>query len=595
MISYFPVVTGSLTVSGSVNISGGITASGGITISGSIASASFASTASFVALAQSASNAVSAQTASFANTFNVAGTLTATTLVVQTITSSVNFVTGSTRFGSVIGNTHVFTGSMAVSGGLVVTTTAPELTVNATGVTLGNVITDTHNITGSVSISGSLTGSSATFSGNVGIGTSSPDRKLVVVSSGAGVEAARFTDGARADLVIGFPSSGVAMITSEFGTAGDLAFGSGTSRTERMRITSGGNVGIGASINPQNLLEVSSAGGSPRIRVGTLQNNDNTARFEAITSNGTSVANSAWLRVNDAGGFSLGQSDYTKTGGDSGNFANLSSEVEYPRITVSPGGNVGIGTSSPVEKFTVVTGTNYAAAFNTSDIGDTTTRIVLGGLTTGGGGSGGSAAIGAAHYHAATAQSSLVFYVHDGSNLQERMRITSGGDVLINNTSTYGANLNVKGKGATGDTFAVIVADSNNATSFAVRNDKLISAPGIYGYAYASTANVFVQSDGYLGRNTSSLKYKHSVEDYTRGLDDVLKIRPVLYESKNPSEAGKKFTGFIAEEIDALGLTEFVQYAEDGTPDALQYPHFVALLVKAIQELKAEINELKNK
>jgi hypothetical protein len=116
MISYFPVVTGSLTVEGSVNISGGITASGGITISGSIASASFASTASFVALAQSASNAVSAQTASFANTLTVAGNLTAQTLVVQTITSSVDFVTGSTRFGSVIGNTHIFTGSMSVSG-----------------------------------------------------------------------------------------------------------------------------------------------------------------------------------------------------------------------------------------------------------------------------------------------------------------------------------------------------------------------------------------------------------------------------------------------------------------------------------------------
>jgi len=121
MISYFPVVTGSLSVSGSVNISGGITASGGITISGSIASASFASTASFVALAQSASNAVSAATASFANTLTVAGNLTAQTLVVQTITSSVDFVTGSTRFGSSLStSTHQFTGSVSITGSLAV-------------------------------------------------------------------------------------------------------------------------------------------------------------------------------------------------------------------------------------------------------------------------------------------------------------------------------------------------------------------------------------------------------------------------------------------------------------------------------------------
>jgi len=46
----------------------------------------------------------------------VTGSITAQTLVVQTITSSVDFVTGSTRFGSISENTHQFTGSMSVSG-----------------------------------------------------------------------------------------------------------------------------------------------------------------------------------------------------------------------------------------------------------------------------------------------------------------------------------------------------------------------------------------------------------------------------------------------------------------------------------------------
>jgi len=118
MISYFPVVTGSLVVLGNVSVSGSINTSGSITISGSITSASFASTASFVALAQSASNAVNAQTASSADNFLTRGTLTAQTLVVQTITSSVDFVTGSTRFGTIAANTHQFTGSMSVSGSI---------------------------------------------------------------------------------------------------------------------------------------------------------------------------------------------------------------------------------------------------------------------------------------------------------------------------------------------------------------------------------------------------------------------------------------------------------------------------------------------
>jgi hypothetical protein len=89
-----------------------------------------ASTASYIQTAQTASyvlnavsssyatNALNAQTASYANNFTVAGTLSAQTIVVQTITSSVDFVTGSTRFGSNTGNTHQFTGSVSVSGSL---------------------------------------------------------------------------------------------------------------------------------------------------------------------------------------------------------------------------------------------------------------------------------------------------------------------------------------------------------------------------------------------------------------------------------------------------------------------------------------------
>jgi hypothetical protein len=99
----------------------------------------------------------------------------------------------------------------------------------------------------------------------------------------------------------------------------------------------GNNVGIGSSINPVYKLEVSVAGGSQRIRVGTLQNNNNTARFEAITSSTASTANSAWLRVTPGGGFVLGTSGYTKTGGDSGNFANLSAESETAVISVTSG------------------------------------------------------------------------------------------------------------------------------------------------------------------------------------------------------------------------------------------------------------------
>jgi len=69
-------------------------------------------------------------------------------------------------------------------------------------------------------------------------------------------------------------------------------------------------------------------------------------------------------------------------------------------------------------------------------------------------------------------------------------------------------------------------------------------------------------------------------------------MHPVYYKSKNIKEKNIQFAGLIAEEIHDLGLTEFVQYATDGTPDALAYSNMIALAFKAIQEQQAQIKEL---
>jgi hypothetical protein len=62
-----------------------------------------------------------ASTSSYATNFNVSGTITATTLVVQTVTSSVIYSSGSNVFGNNIANTQVFTGSVYINpGGLFV-------------------------------------------------------------------------------------------------------------------------------------------------------------------------------------------------------------------------------------------------------------------------------------------------------------------------------------------------------------------------------------------------------------------------------------------------------------------------------------------
>jgi hypothetical protein len=114
----------------------------------------FGGTASYAINATSASYAA---TASSADDFLVRGTLTAQTIIAQTITSSVSFITGSTKFGTLLANIHQFTGSIDVTG---------SLSVNGVDYTNLSSSFDTRIINNSSSIallSGSYLASSSSF------------------------------------------------------------------------------------------------------------------------------------------------------------------------------------------------------------------------------------------------------------------------------------------------------------------------------------------------------------------------------------------------------------------------------------------------
>jgi hypothetical protein len=66
-------------------------------------------------------------------------------------------------------------------------------------------------------------------------------------------------------------------------------------------------------------------------------------------------------------------------------------------------------------------------------------------------------------------------------------------------------------------------------------------------------------------------------------------MRAVLYEGKSDSE--KTHGGLIAEELDAIGLTEFVAYDSEGRPDNVSYSGLTSLLAKAIQQQQAVIEQ----
>jgi hypothetical protein len=185
------------------------------------------------------------------------------------------------------------------------------------------------------------------------------------------------------------------------------------------------------------------------------------------------------------------------------------------------------------------------------------------------------------------------------SSPTERMRIASTGNVGIGVSPGSTIRLHVKGSDATSSNFALYVVDSADAANFYVRNDGVVntgtSTNSPYNFTTATAANVVVTSAGTLQRSTSSIKYKRNVADAAHGLPELLQLRPVTYQSKSDADGDVQYGGLIAEEVDAAGLSEFVQYAEDGTPDALAYGNMVSLCIKAIQDQQVIIAELQAK
>ena len=115
---------------------------------------------------------------------------------------------------------------------------------------------------------------------------------------------------------------------------------------------------------------------------------------------------------------------------------------------------------------------------------------------------------------------------------------------------------------------------------------------GIYNNTTASAANVFVNSSGLLFRSTSALKYKQDI----RNLEsmDISLLRPVRYKSKcKGDDQTKDHFGVIADEVDAAGIKELVTYNAKNEVEGFQYERLTVVLLKAIQELKAEFDAYK--
>ena len=97
-------------------------------------------------------------------------------------------------------------------------------------------------------------------------------------------------------------------------------------------------------------------------------------------------------------------------------------------------------------------------------------------------------------------------------------------------------------------------------------------------------------ANGDLKASSSSRRFKENIQPYNKGLNDILSLSSVTftYSGENITNAG-----FIAEDLNDLGLSEFVIY-EDNQPTSIPYGNMVSLLVNGIKEQNQLINELRD-
>jgi hypothetical protein len=89
--------------------------------------------------------------------------------------------------------------------------------------------------------------------------------------------------------------------------------------------------------------------------------------------------------------------------------------------------------------------------------------------------------------------------------------------------------------------------------------------------------------------DTSSARYKNNIRDSVYGLSHVMKMRSAQFEYKDD---GRSDVGLIAEELQPI-VPELVGVNKEGQADSVSYDRMVSVLVKAIQELKAEFDAYK--
>ena len=442
--------------------------------------------------------------------------------------------------------------------------------------------------------------------GDVGIGTDSPGTKLDVrgnINIGNASDTVTNSFAIQSNKAIfsiaanGGTNAAGTTITYTWGAGGQgpLIFNRSLG-VETMRLGADGNVGIGTT-SPSSILHVN-AGASfdtnIRVQSGAAGNH---AKLTFSNS-----SNSVFWTV----GYRSGTGDFGINYGDSFNSTGL---------TINTSGNVGIGTTDIPNKLTVSSGGTSAAirsvytnntAYatnnydgiggfvieNTSTSASTGAGIVFLPKTTAGAC---IASIGAINENNAVA-SALVFQTRtSGGTDGERMRITSGGNVMVNLTSTSAyldGKLNSFGNSTIPAACFKSESNAQFTTSFwNASSGTVILQQFIYGTGQSLVGSITSNGTTTSYNITSDYRLKKDFKPFN-GLDLVSKIKVYDYAWKSDNS---RMNGVIAHELQEV-VPYAVTFEKDGEQmQSVDYSKLVPILVQAIKELKSEIELLKQK
>jgi hypothetical protein len=472
--------------------------------------------------------------------FTVRGNLTAQQFI---LSSSVTFYTesfssGSTRFGDSMDDTMVVTGSLRLTGSMGIGVANPSSLVEIS--------------------KGSNAGSGASFP-RLAI-------KNTLATQGDGSSTFNF-----ADILVSSGNEAVNMFLATTYAAGTWA--------------------------PAGIINVST---NHDLQIKT----NNTTRL-TIASTGAATfassvtANGLYANAGNSARFYRGANDYYwQINSDSNNFLNFgtyfANGTAYgtnPKILLHDNGNVGIGTTDPQSSLHIYS-TNATAIIqnsSTSTVGNIS-RLFFRSLL----GSGNIAFVGFIDgvLDSTSANTGyLKFHTYNNGNADERMRITPGGNVLIGTTSNVGQKVRIY-QSTTGEWNVKCIQPNGSDQKFiefltTTDSDATTTARG----------NIYYNGTNVLYIGTSDYRLKEDLQEYN-GLSIVSQLKTYDFKWK---EAGTRDYGMMAHELQEV-LPNYVSgekdaINEDGSikPQGVDYSKIVPILIKSIQELKAEIDELKNK